>query len=157
MPGRGGRRAPDSWELWLDCGLSRCAIPTSLGCVRSSTTIGARPSPTSYERAGSGEFSGGPDEFAVAVSALLDGLAMQIAFEDPVDDPQRAFLSSMRSPPAQFGFTPPWRQERRVSSFSGRPNQAGTGVPKRRADRTVPMGTDIGRPRPAADPGRYWR
>ncbi len=52
-----------------------------------------------------GEF--GPvnaEDFAVTLSALLDGLAIQIALEDPSVDPGRAFELSMRFAASQLGF-----------------------------------------------------
>jgi AcrR family transcriptional regulator len=44
------------------------------------------------------------DEFAVALSALLDGLAVQIALEDPDVPPARAFDLAMRYAAGQLGF-----------------------------------------------------
>jgi hypothetical protein len=44
-------------------------------------------------------------DFAVLLSALLDGLAVQIALADPVVDASRAFDLSMRFAAAQLGFT----------------------------------------------------
>ena len=32
-----------------------------------------------------------PDDFAITVDALLDGLAVQIALEDPVASPEKCF------------------------------------------------------------------
>ena len=45
------------------------------------------------------------EDFAVLLSALLDGLAIQIALADPVVDPARAFELSMRFIADQLGFT----------------------------------------------------
>jgi hypothetical protein len=61
----------------------------------------------SIVRAGqaAGEFGAiDADDFAVGFSALLDGLAIQIALADPVVDAQRAFELSMRVAAAQLGF-----------------------------------------------------
>ena len=53
----------------------------------------------------SGEFGAvDADDFAVGFSALLDGLAIQIALEDPVVDGRRAFELSMRVAATQLGF-----------------------------------------------------
>jgi hypothetical protein len=55
-----------------------------------------------------GEF--GPTDaadFAVALSAMMDGLAIQIALHDPVVDPGRAFQTSMRFAAQSLGF--PWK------------------------------------------------
>jgi hypothetical protein len=61
-------------------------------------------------------------DFAVLLSALLDGLAVQIALADPVVDAHRAFQLSMRFAAAQLGFT--WTPRR-----GGRPRRrdGGTG------------------------------
>jgi len=64
----------------------------------------------------SGEFSAAVDagEFAVTLSALLDGMAVQIALEDPDVPPARAYDLAMRYAAGQLGFT--WD-----SSAGGRP------------------------------------
>jgi hypothetical protein len=43
-------------------------------------------------------------DFAVTLSALLDGLAIQIALDDPSVSPERAFELSMRFVSGQLGF-----------------------------------------------------
>ena len=43
-------------------------------------------------------------EFAITFSALLDGFAIQIALNDPVVDPARAFQASMRFAADTLGF-----------------------------------------------------
>jgi hypothetical protein len=45
-----------------------------------------------------------PVDFAVLFSALLDGLAVQIALADPVVDAQRAYELAMKFAAAQLGF-----------------------------------------------------
>ena len=59
-----------------------------------------------------------PDVFAIHLSALLDGLAIQMALEDPVVDPVTAFELSMRFAADQLGFE--W-------AASGRGRAAGSG------------------------------
>jgi hypothetical protein len=60
----------------------------------------------------SGEFNQiDPDDFAVALSALLDGFAVQSALADPVVDNQRAFRLSMQFAASELGFT--WSPKRR--------------------------------------------
>jgi hypothetical protein len=44
------------------------------------------------------------EDFALTVSALLDGLAIQIALHDTSVDPERAFELSMRFAASQLGF-----------------------------------------------------
>jgi AcrR family transcriptional regulator len=46
------------------------------------------------------------EEFAVAFAALLDGLSIQVALEDPVVSPRRAYRIAMRFAAAELGF--PW-------------------------------------------------
>jgi AcrR family transcriptional regulator len=54
-----------------------------------------------------GEFSAAADagEFAVTLSALLDGLTVQIALEDPDVPPARAYELAMRYAAGQLGFS----------------------------------------------------
>jgi AcrR family transcriptional regulator len=51
------------------------------------------------------------EEFAVAFTALLDGLSIQVALEDPVVDPERAYRIAMRFAAASLGFD--WKPRRR--------------------------------------------
>jgi AcrR family transcriptional regulator len=51
------------------------------------------------------------EEFAVAFTALLDGLSIQVALEDPVVDPERAYRIAMRFAATSLGFA--WRPARR--------------------------------------------
>ena len=44
------------------------------------------------------------DDFTITLSALLDGLAVQIALEDPAVPPQRAYDLAMRFAAGQLGF-----------------------------------------------------
>jgi AcrR family transcriptional regulator len=47
------------------------------------------------------------EEFAVAFTALLDGLSIQVALEDPVVSPRRAYRIAMRFAATELGFS--WR------------------------------------------------
>jgi hypothetical protein len=62
-----------------------------------------------------GEFAGSVDagEFAVTLSALLDGMAVQIALEDPDVTPARAYDLAMRFAAGQLGFSWQPAQEQR--------------------------------------------
>ena len=51
-----------------------------------------------------------PVDFAVLLSALLDGLAVQIALADPAVDAYRAYELTMRFAAAQLGFV--WARRR---------------------------------------------
>jgi hypothetical protein len=68
----------------------------------------------------SGEFRAvDPDNFAVLLSSLLDGLAIQIALDDPVVTPARAFEVCMRFIADQLGFTWDGSRGRRGGRSSG--------------------------------------
>jgi AcrR family transcriptional regulator len=55
---------------------------------------------------GSGEFAAvDADDFAITLSAMLDGFAVQLALDDPEVGPERAFELTMRFAAAQLGFT----------------------------------------------------
>jgi len=56
------------------------------------------------------------EEFAVAFAALLDGLSIQVALEDPVVDPERAYRIAMRFAATSLGFD--WKPSRRRRSRS---------------------------------------
>lgn len=53
------------------------------------------------------------EEFAIAFAALLDGLSIQTALEDPVVDGQRAYQVAMRFASTSLGFTWKYRRPRR--------------------------------------------
>jgi AcrR family transcriptional regulator len=97
---------PDSWSLWLDLWAQSVRHP-EVARVREEFDAHWRKTITDVVRDGqkSGEF-GATDagDFAVALSALLDGLAIQIALRDPVVDAQRAFEASMRFAAQSLGF-----------------------------------------------------
>jgi hypothetical protein len=80
-------------------------------------------------------------DFAVLLSALLDGLAVQIALGDPVVTPARAFELCMRFAAGQlgFGWEPGGGRER-----AGAGSRAGTG------SRAVALSGDGGQPPVAA-------
>jgi AcrR family transcriptional regulator len=50
------------------------------------------------------------DSFAITFSALLDGLSIQVALEDPVVDPERAFAIAMKFAANELDV--PWRPRR---------------------------------------------
>ncbi|HYJ69873.1 MAG TPA: TetR/AcrR family transcriptional regulator [Nocardioidaceae bacterium] len=51
------------------------------------------------------------EEFAIAFAALMDGLSIQTALDDPVVDGQRAYRVAMRFASTSLGFT--WKYRRR--------------------------------------------
>ena len=98
---------PDSWSLWLDLWAQSVRHP-EVARVRSEFDEHWRATIAEVVRDGQarGEFGAVDlDDFAIGFSALLDGLAVQIALEDPVVDAQRAFELSMRIAAAQLGFS----------------------------------------------------
>jgi AcrR family transcriptional regulator len=120
-----------SWLLWLDLWAQAARHPEVAGVrqkfdERWRDTIGSLV--TQGQEAG--EF--GPvdaADFAVTMSSLLDGFAIQIALEDPTVGPERAFELSMRFAASQLGFT--WVPRHRIgggeSLASTRPAKAPSG------------------------------
>ena len=97
---------PSSWALWLDLWAQSVRHPEVAG-VRQKFDERWRDLICSLVVAGqeAGEFGPvDPVDFAVLFSALLDGLAVQIALADPVVDASRAFELTMRFAAAQLGF-----------------------------------------------------
>ena len=99
---------PTEWLLWLDLW---ALSPRNAGvaAVRHKFDERWRETIESTVLAGqaNGEFSAAvdADEFAVTLSALLDGMAVQIALEDPDVPPSRAYDLAMRYAGSQLGFT----------------------------------------------------
>jgi len=109
-----------SWVLWLDL-WSQAARHPEVASVRQKFDERWRDLICSLVVAGqeAGEFGPvDPAEFAVLFSALLDGLAVQIALADPAVGTSRAFELAMRFAAAQLGFT--WTPRR-----AGRGSRAG--------------------------------
>jgi AcrR family transcriptional regulator len=109
-----------SWVLWLDL-WSQSARNSEVASVRQKFDERWRELICSLVVAGqeSGEFRPvDPAEFAVLFSALLDGLAIQIALADPTVSPARAFELAMRFAAAQLGFT--WTTRRAVGGSQAR-------------------------------------
>lgn len=97
----------DSWQLWLDF-WSRAARNAAAAGVRQEADRRWRDAIASVVRAGqgAGEFSDvDAASFALCLSALLDGLTIQLALGDPVVDGARAFELTMRFVASQLGFS----------------------------------------------------
>lgn len=106
-----------TWSVWLDLWAAAVRHP-EVRKVREQFDEKWRETIRSIVREGmaAGEFVAvDPDDFAVGFSALLDGLAIQIALEDPVVSPLRAFELSMRAASQLLGFSwsAPTRSRRR--------------------------------------------
>jgi AcrR family transcriptional regulator len=113
-----GAEPASSWALWLDLWAQSLRHPEVAG-VRQKFDERWREMISSLVLAGqeSGEFGPvDPADFAVALSALLDGLAVQIALGDTVVTPGRAFELSMRFAAQELGLdqAPAGRKPRRA-------------------------------------------
>jgi AcrR family transcriptional regulator len=111
--------ARGEWLLWLDLW---ALSPRNAGvaAVRRKFDERWRQAIKAIVLAGqeAGEFApADADEFAVTLSALLDGMAVQIALEDPDVPPARAHELAMRFAAGQLGF------EWKPASASGRRSQ----------------------------------
>jgi AcrR family transcriptional regulator len=96
-----------SWLLWLDLWAQAGRHP-EVGGVRQKFDERWRETISSLVLEGqeAGEFGPvDPADFAVTLSALLDGFAVQIALVDPTVDTRRAFKLSMRFAAKELGFT----------------------------------------------------
>jgi len=100
--------APNSsWLLWLDLWAQAARHP-EVAVVRQKFDERWRHTISSLVADGqaAGEFGPvDPEDFAVTLSALLDGFAIQIALEDPTVGTGRAFDLCMRFAASQLGFT----------------------------------------------------
>ncbi len=96
------------WLLWLDLW---AFSPRSSGvaAVRQKSDERWRAAIRSIVQAGqeAGEFAPvDADDFTITLAGLLDGLAVQIALEDPEVPPQRTYELAMRFAAGQLGFEP---------------------------------------------------
>jgi AcrR family transcriptional regulator len=95
-----------SWLLWLDFWAQAARNP-EVASLRQKSDERWREAITGQVLAGqqAGEFRAvDAADFAVTLSALLDGLAIQIALKDPAVDPVRAFELSMHFVADKLGF-----------------------------------------------------
>jgi AcrR family transcriptional regulator len=109
-----------SWLLWLDLWAQSARNP-GVAAVRQKFDERWRETIRDLVREGqdAGEFgSVDAEDFAVTLSALLDGLAVPIALEDPEVTPARAFELTMRFAAGQLGFD--WQPRRRARKARGR-------------------------------------
>ncbi len=109
----------DSWTLWLDF-WAQAARNAEVGSVRRKSDERWREVISGLVQAGqgAGEFAGvDPASFAIALSALLDGLTIQIALDDPVVDPVGAFRLCMLFIAERLGFS--WTPGRITAGQSG--------------------------------------
>ena len=128
----------ESWLVWLDLWAQAGRHP-EVASVRRKFDERWRETISAIVLEGqdTGEFGPvGPADFAVTLSALLDGFAIQIALGDPSVDAGRAFELTMRFAARELGFT--WVPRHRADGQAGdgrRPAAAGAGRNGARADR----------------------
>jgi AcrR family transcriptional regulator len=106
-----------SWVIWLDL-WAQSARHAEVAAVRREFDDHWRRTIADLVTEGQrgGEFSKvNATDFAIALSALLDGFAIQSALNDPVVDNERAFRLSMQFAAAQLGFDWTPRQRGRKS------------------------------------------
>ncbi len=118
---------PSSWALWLDLWAQAVRHP-EVASVRQKFDERWREMICSLVVEGqeAGEFGPvDPVDFAVLLSALLDGLAVQIALSDPAVDAFRAYELSMQFAAGQLGFT--WASRHRRAGRQGAAHVTSTG------------------------------
>ncbi len=94
------------WTLWLDLWAFSPRSP-GVAAVRQKSDERWRDAIRSIVLAGqeAGEFAlVDADDFTITLASLLDGLAVQIALDDPQVPPQRAYELTMRFAAGQLGF-----------------------------------------------------
>ena len=94
------------WLLWLDF-WAQSPRSAGVGAVRQKSDERWRESIRSIVLAGqeAGEFAPvDADDFTITLAGLLDGLAVQIALEDPQVPPSRAYELAMRMAAGQLRF-----------------------------------------------------
>ena len=110
----------ESWLVWLDLWAQAGRHP-EVASVRQKFDERWRETISSLVVEGqeAGEFGAvDPADFAVSLSALLDGFAVQIALADPTVDAGRAFSLSMRFVARELGFT--WVPRHRADENAAR-------------------------------------
>ncbi len=98
---------PESWSLWLDLWTQSVRNP-AIAAVRREFDQRWRLTIADIVLEGqtAGEFEAvDAMEFAITLTTLLDGLDVQIALDDPVVTPDRAFEIAMRFASLSLGFT----------------------------------------------------
>jgi AcrR family transcriptional regulator len=115
-----------NWRLWLDFWVQAARNP-GVAVLRQKSDERWREVLVSLVSSGQadGEFANiDPHPFSIVVSALLDGLTVQIALEDPVVDPVSAFELSMRYIAKHLGFE--WAPSGRAHANGNRKDSTGS-------------------------------
>jgi AcrR family transcriptional regulator len=103
-PPAGGAKA--SWALWLEL-WSAARLDPALATTRRRLDANWRRALVDVIRRGqkTKEFTGGdPQEVAVRLAALIDGLALQVALGDPAVSPRRMRAICLEAAGAELGF-----------------------------------------------------
>jgi AcrR family transcriptional regulator len=114
--------AESTWKLWLDL-WAQAARNSDVADVRREFDEREREVVVALVEAGqeAGEFAGiDPHPFSVFLCALLDGLAIQIALEDPSVDPISAYELCMRYIADRLGFQWTASKSERTSGAAAR-------------------------------------
>ena len=112
---------PGAWGLWFDLWAQAFRHPQ---VAKDRIELDQRWRDTIAEVVRDGQQTGeiprsvDPDAFAITFSALVDGLSIQVALEDPVVDPERAFAIAMAFAARDLGVS--WRPRRTAARTSGR-------------------------------------
>jgi AcrR family transcriptional regulator len=123
---QGEGEVPGAWGLWFDLWVQAFRHPE---IAKDRNELGQRWRDTIARVVRDGQESGeiggvDADAFAITFSALIDGLSIQVALQDPVVDPDRAFAIAMAFAARELDV--PWRPRR------GAPRSAPSGRSRRR-------------------------
>lgn len=111
-----GPKLTDSRQLWLEF-WTQAARNEAVASVRQKSDERWRDAIVSLVRSGqaAGEFHAiDAESFAICLAALLDGLTVQLALNDPAVDAARAFELTMHFVAGQLGFR--WHPGRTVDA-----------------------------------------
>lgn len=128
---QGDDEIPGAWGLWFDLWAQAFRHPE---VAKDRIELDQRWRDTIAGVVRDGQATGelGPgdaDDFAITFSALVDGLSIQVALEDPVVDPERAFAIAMRFAAAELETS--WKPRR--GTGGAKPPATPAGVASRRA------------------------
>lgn len=117
---KGDDAIPDAWGLWFDLWAQAFRHPL---VKKDRLELEKRWRSTIATVVSDGMAAGeidkvDPDEFAVTWAVLLDGLSIQVALEDPIVTPDRAFVIAMQFAEASLGLPPHKRTAARAKATS---------------------------------------
>ena len=118
---RGEGEIPGAWGLWFDLWAQAFRHPE---VKKDRIELDQRWRDTIAQVVRDGQAAGeigrtvDADAFAITFSALLDGLSIQVALDDPVVDDERAFAIAMAFAARDLGAA--WRPRRSSASGRGR-------------------------------------